>query len=284
VIHISALENPQVPSINKVRSYWDRRPCNIRHSSRPIGTREYFEEVESRKHFVEPHILEFAEFERCKGKRVLEIGCGIGTATVCFARAGATVTAVDLSEESLRLARKRVELFDLKDRVRFFSGNAEDLDQILPKGQYDLIYSFGVVHHTPNPERILRHLRSYLAPGGELRVMVYHRFSWKVFWILLTYGKGKFWKRPELVAKHSEAETGCPVTYTYSKSEFSQLLASCGFRATDVKVDHIFPYDIENYVQYRYVRVWYFRWMPQWMFRQLERMLGWHLCVRAVSA
>ncbi|MCS6894612.1 MAG: class I SAM-dependent methyltransferase, partial [Bacteroidia bacterium] len=62
--------------IDNVQKYWDNRPCNIRHSPKPVGTREYFDEVEKRKYFVEPHIPRFAEFPRWKGKKVLEIGCG----------------------------------------------------------------------------------------------------------------------------------------------------------------------------------------------------------------
>src|SRR5690348_1486316 len=73
-------------SVEEVREYWNRRPCNIRHSPKPVGSKEYFDEVEARKYFVEPHIPGFAQFARWSGKRVLEIGCGIGTDTINFAR------------------------------------------------------------------------------------------------------------------------------------------------------------------------------------------------------
>jgi 2-polyprenyl-3-methyl-5-hydroxy-6-metoxy-1,4-benzoquinol methylase len=116
----------QVP-IEQVKDFWDRRPCNIRHSPKRVGTREYFDEVEARKYFVEPHIPHFAQFERWKGKRVLEIGCGIGTDTINFARHGAYVTAVELSEKSLEIARQRAEVYGLQNHIRFYLGNAEEL-------------------------------------------------------------------------------------------------------------------------------------------------------------
>src|SRR5258708_18541766 len=94
--------------IRRVEEYWNARPCNIRHSRQPVGSRAYFDEVEERKYSVESHIPAFAEFPRWRGRRVLEIGCGIGTDTVSFARNGARVTSVDLSEKSLELARQRV--------------------------------------------------------------------------------------------------------------------------------------------------------------------------------
>src|SRR5262252_4765638 len=113
--------------IERVRDYWNARPCNVRHSPKPVGTREYFDEVEWRKYFVESHIPTFAEFERWRGRRVLEIGCGLGTDTINFARHGAQVTAVDLTEKSLELARQRAKVFGLEDRIRFVQANAERL-------------------------------------------------------------------------------------------------------------------------------------------------------------
>lgn len=268
-------------TVEEVRGYWDRRPCNIRHSPKPIGTREYFDEVEARKYMVEPHIPRFAQFERWRGKKVLEIGCGIGTDTVNFARKGAMVTAVDLSPQSLDLARKRVEVFGLQDQVQFYSGSAEELSSLVPIEAYDLIYSFGVIHHTPHPERVMDQMRHYAKPGTTVKLMVYYRHSWKVFWILMGYGKGQFWRLKELVAEHSEAQTGCPVTYTYTRDEGRKLIESSGFKTIDIFVDHIFPYRIPQYVKYEYVKDWPWSWMPDPAFRWMERHFGWHLCLTA---
>lgn len=268
-------------AVECVREYWDRRPCNIRHSPRPVGTREYFDEVEARKYFVEPHIPRFVEFERWRGKKVLEIGCGIGTDTINFARHCALVTAVDLSGKSLEIARLRAEAYGLADRIRFYQGSAEELSRIVPVEAYDLFYSFGVIHHTPHPERVIAQMRQYVRSGSTIKIMVYHRRSWKVLSILLTCGKGRFWRLAELVARHSEAQTGCPITYTYTRREAEALLTKHGLRIREAWVDHIFPYRISDYVRYRYVREWYFRRIPPVLFRWLERHFGWHLCLTA---
>jgi 2-polyprenyl-3-methyl-5-hydroxy-6-metoxy-1,4-benzoquinol methylase len=267
--------------IDHVREYWDRRPCNIRHSAAEIGTRRYFDEVETRKYFVEPHIPRLAQFERWRNKRVLEIGCGIGTDTMRFARAGAEVTAVDLSRASLDLAQRRAKVYGLEDRIHFYEADAERLAEVVPAETYDLVYSFGVIHHSPNPDKILGQVRdAFVRPGSTLKLMVYHKYSWKVFWILATQGRGAFWRLDDLVAENSEAQTGCPITHTYSRRGLRRLLEP-DFTVQEMWVDHIFPYRIPDYVQYRYVRQWYFRYLPPAAFRWLERQAGWHLCLTA---
>lgn len=261
-----------------VRDFWNRRPCNIRHSAKTIGSKEYFDEVERRKYFVEPHIPAFAQFEQWRGKRVLEIGCGIGTDTMNFARAGAKVTAMDLSDKSLEIARHRANIYGLTN-IHFLHGNAEELSSFLPVEPYDLIYSFGVIHHTPNPERVIDELRRYCQSNTVLKVMVYHRNSWKALEILLREGRGAFWKISELVERHSEAQTGSPVTYTYTPKSVRKLVD--GFWVDSISIEHIFPYEVDDYVQYRYVRAWFFRYLPESVFRWLEKHLGWHLCITA---
>ena len=267
-------------TVDRVKEYWNSRPCNIRHSPREVGTKEYFDEVEARKYFVEPHIPGFAEVEKWKGKKVLEIGCGIGTDTINFARAGAEVTTVDLSEKSMELARKRAAVLNFPN-IKFYAGNAEELSSFVPVEKYDLIYSFGVIHHTPHPERVIAELQKYAHPGTVLKVMVYYRYSWKVAGVILKYGHGAFWNYDKIIPLYSEAQFGSPVTFTYTKKNIGDLLA--GFKVTDVFVDHIFPYSIPEYIKYQYKKVWYFRWLPNFVFRALERSFGWHLCVTAVK-
>ena len=271
----------EVP-IEDVRRYWDNRPCNIRHSTLPVGTREYFDQVEARKYFVEPHIPAFAQFDLWSGKRVLEIGCGIGTDTINFARAGAQVVACDLSAESIKIASQRAEVFGLSERISFVNTDAELMEGV-PDGPFDLIYSFGVIHHTPNPEMVLKSARKRANGGAALKLMVYNRHSWKVAGIVFGQGKGRFWKADQLIAEQSEAQTGCPVTFSYTRSSVLDLVEPVGFRVKEVKVDHIFPYQVKEYVQYRYKKRLPFRVLPDRLMNDLESRLGWHLLVDAVA-
>ena len=103
---------------------------------------------------------------------------------------------------------------------------------------------------------------SFLAPGGTLKLMVYHRYSWKAFSVVMSYGRGAFWNLDRIIAQHSEAQEGCPVTYAYTKRQLQALIEGAGCRIQELFVDHIFPWRIPAYVQYRYEKVWHFRIVP----------------------
>jgi len=253
-----------MPTVEDVRAFWDRRPCNIRHSPREVGTREYFDEVERRKYFVEPHIPGFAQFDRWKGKKVLEIGCGIGTDAVNFARAGADYSAIELSSVSLEMAKRRFDVFGVGGQ--FVHGNSEDLSRFFPDASFDLVYSFGVVHHTPRPAEVIREIRKVVKPDGELRLMLYAKNSWKNLMI-------------DAGLDQPEAQTGCPIAFTYTPEEVRGLLE--GFDVIAIEQAHIFPYVIEKYVRYEYQLQPWFEAMPREMFEALERHLGWHLLITA---
>jgi len=95
------MTNQNDPILEKIQQYWNNQPCNVLHSKEPVGTERYFEEVSAKRYRAEPHILDFAGFHLWRGKRVLEIGCGIGTDAEQFARHGAEYVGIDISSDSL---------------------------------------------------------------------------------------------------------------------------------------------------------------------------------------
>lgn len=249
-------------SIETVRDYWDRQPCGIRHSAATVGSEAYFQEVTARRYKVQPHIPEFAGFRDWTGKRVLEIGCGIGTDGAEFARNGAIYTGIDLSPESLNVARQR---FDLEGLVgHLWEGDAEKLGHFAP-AVYDLVYSFGVLHHTPDPIRAVEEIRRVMHPGSEFRLMLYARNSWKAAMIAAGLDQ-------------PEAQDACPLWRTYTEEQARALLSA--FEILEMRQAHAFPYKIPEYKAGQYVRQPWFEAMPEPMFAALEKHLGWHLLIR----
>jgi len=158
----------------RVRAFWQAHPCGTKFSDAEMGTREFFERVEAHRYTKEWHIPEAANFAAARGLRVLEIGCGLGTDGAQFALAGANYTGVDLTEASVELARKKFQLSGL--RGEFQVADAEKLD--FADDSFDLVYSHGVLHHTPDTEKSVREIHRVLKPGGRAVVMLYHRGSY----------------------------------------------------------------------------------------------------------
>ena len=263
--------------IEKVKTFWDNRPCNIRHGTSPIGSKEYFDEVETRKYFVEPHLPAFANFEEWSGKDVLEVGCGLGTESINFVRAGANLTIVELSQKSLDLCKRRFEVYGLG--ATFILGNAEDVKTLVGGRKFDLIWSWGVIHHTPHPERVVNGIRSLLKPKGELRIMLYSKISYKMFWAMHTMNDWDMNRCGDIIRHHAEAQSGCPVAYTYSFTDVRKLLE--GFQILEMKKDHIFTWDIPHYINHEYVRDAAWGNVSDEDMAELERELGWHTLVKA---
>ena len=253
-----------IATIDDVKKYWDDRPCNVRHSSKEIGTKEYFDEVERKRYTAEPHIPLFADFPTWKGKKVLEIGCGLGTEGINFAKHGADYTGTDLSIESLNLAQNRFKVYNQKGR--FFQGNAENLSSFVNVEKYDLIYSFGVIHHSPKPNLIIDQIYKYMDDSTILKIMLYAKNSWKNYMI-------------DAELDQPEAQYGCPIANTYTEDEVSNLLH--GLEILSIEQNHIFPYQIEPYKQGQYIKEPWFESMPDKMFNTLKKKLGWHLLITA---
>lgn len=189
----------------RVRSFWQAEPCGTKTARAAPGTPEFFAQVEDARYRLEPFIPDFAEFHRWRDRDVLEVGVGLGTDFVNFARAGARLTGVDLTEAAVASVRRRLALEGLAADV--FVADAEALP--FPDASFDLVYSWGVLHHTPSPPAAVAEVHRVLRPGGEARVMLYSRRSWVAFGLWGRYGLLR--GRPlrslrDVVSSHMESE------------------------------------------------------------------------------
>ncbi len=157
----------------RVRRFWDNEPCGTRNSEEAAGSAAFFRTVEAHRYEQEFHIPLVAEFTEHAGHRVLEIGGGLGTDGRQFARHGAHYVDVDLSRQSLEMARRGFAVEQLPGR--FLNGDAEH--QPFRSGIFDVVYSHGVLHHTPDTERTIEEVHRLLKPGGKAIIMLYARES-----------------------------------------------------------------------------------------------------------
>lgn len=157
-----------------IRTFWNEHPCGAKFAAEDIGSPAFFDEVEHHRYALEPHILEMAPFDEARGKRVLELGCGIGTDGAQFSRKDGWYIGSDMTERAVRISQQRF-------RSEGLHGNFVILDaESLPysSDRFDIVYSHGVLHHTPDTERAFSEVHRVLKAGGKAVIMVYHRSSW----------------------------------------------------------------------------------------------------------
>jgi SAM-dependent methyltransferase len=158
----------------RVRAFWQQNPCGSKFADAPPGSRRFYELVEEHRYKKEWHIPAAAGFAQSKNLNVLEVGCGLGTDGAQFAKAGAKYTGIDLTDAAVGLAKRRFELFDLPGSFRV--ADAERLS--FANNSFDIVYSHGVLHHTPNTAAAVQEIHRVLRPGGKAVVMLYHRDSY----------------------------------------------------------------------------------------------------------
>jgi ubiquinone/menaquinone biosynthesis C-methylase UbiE len=169
----------------QVRDFWNENPCGTKFAQEQIGTPAFFAAIEQHRYATEWHIPLVADFPRWRDNQVLEIGCGLGTDAVQFARAGAHYTGVDLTPRSIELVRSRFQQQQLNGDLRV--ADAENLP--FPDNHFDLVYSHGVLHHTPDTQKAINEAHRVLKPGGRAMIMLYHRRSYNY------YGNIMFFRR-----------------------------------------------------------------------------------------
>ena len=215
----------------EVRSHWEKETCGTRYSTE-VDRSRYFRELADARYALEPYIAEIADFPRGKGKRVLEIGVGAGADFSRWCRYAEHVSGIDLTESAIELTRERLELEGVAES-RFDLQRMDCENLTFASGSFDIVYSYGVLHHSPDTPRAFAEVLRVLKPGGEFRGMVYHLHSWTTALLYVQHAllKGRLTKSPrEIVFDHLES----PGTKVYTVTEMKRLLAGLGYVDIDL--------------------------------------------------
>jgi SAM-dependent methyltransferase len=246
-----------VATIDEVREYWDQHIHDLEITRHPVGSPGFFADLDQ-YHFEKLHHLPLlVPFDACRGRTVLEVGCGAGVDLVRFARGGAVVTGVDISASAIELARANFQQQGLTVDLRVADG--EHLP--FPDDSFDFVYAHGVAQYTPSPQALVDECRRVLKPGGQAIFQVYNRVSWLN---LLS-------KVMKVGLEHDDA----PVLRTFSIGEFERLVR--GFDEVHI-VPERFPVTSRLHggwkgALYNGLFVSAFNAVP----RSMVRRFGWHL-------
>ena len=193
--------------LEAVKQFWNNHVHDWKVARSEVGTKGFFEEIEAYRFEKLSYLLRLVTFDGYPGKRVLDVGCGVGNDLSRFAKGGAHVVGVDLAEHSIELARLNFQQRGLDGE--FYVMNGEQLD--LPDNTFDVVYCHTVLHFTPHPSRMIKEIHRVLKPTGEAIVMTVNRRSWLNF----------LHKLMNVEIDHLDA----PIFWQYTKPEFRQLLS-----------------------------------------------------------
>lgn len=204
----------------QVKDYWNNQACGTQYTDKDKYTLEYFEEIENERYSKEPEIFSFAQFSRYHGKKILEVGLGAGTDFLQWVRSGADAFGIDLTPEAVEHVEKRLSLYNLS-ASEIKVADSEHLPY--PDNTFDLVYSWGVIHHTPNTENAFSEIYRVCKPGGKCKVMIYHRHSLLTFffWVKHALLKGKPFKSFASVLWDHMESIG---TKAYTTNEVREIL------------------------------------------------------------
>jgi glycosyltransferase involved in cell wall biosynthesis/SAM-dependent methyltransferase len=262
-----------VPDLYKqeAQQQWDADPCGSQYVSERENRLAFFKGVEEYRYGqYGPWMPELMEFDRHAGERVLEIGAGIGTDLAQFAMNGAIVTDLELSKGHMALARENFELRGLKGK--FICGDAENIP--FADASFDLVYSNGVIHHIPQTRQVVNEIYRVLKPGGKAIIMVYRENSLHYWRMMLDIGFARTmidkWSMGEIMSRNVELSSSGsrPLVKVYTSRQLRDLFKDF----SDVSI-------YRRQLVVSEVPVW-LRFLP---LKQLERLLGWNLILKAVK-
>lgn len=212
----------------RISEFWDIHPCGSFASDKPVGDIEFFEDVRSFRGGTQKFVYQLVDFQQFAGKSMLEVGCGLGSDLLHAAKAGASVVGIDISRRSVGLASKQFALSGIAGQ--FIHGDAESLP--FGNASFDVIYSFGVLHHTPDTVGAINECLRVLKSEGVLVLMLYNSTSW------LTVVEPYLWRikrflsrrefdestdRSEVVRRYDGEDN--PLGKAYSSVEVKRMLA-----------------------------------------------------------
>jgi len=256
------LQELKLENKEAIKQYWDNEPCGTRNIPYPIGSFPYFQAIENRRYKLD-HITEKYNLIDYKGKHLLEVGCGIGTDLVQISRTGVHVTGMDISPKSVMMARENLRLFQCEGVV--IEGDAENIPY--KDCSFDVVKSWGVIHHLANPDKAISEIHRVLKPNGEVCVMLYHKPSLVVLQMWLAFGL--FRLKPlrsieDILANHHESLGTKAYTVKQVRDMFSEF--------KNLKIDlRATSYDL---------RYWRDKYFPSWMVKLVPRQLGWYVIVQ----
>jgi ubiquinone/menaquinone biosynthesis C-methylase UbiE len=254
----------------KVRDFWNADPCG----SRYLDDHGDFEAHARARYQLEPYIHEFAGFAQSDGQRVLEVGVGMGADYLEWLKAGALAIGVDLSSTSLERAQRRCEMAGYAPDLRV--SDAEHLP--FPDNTFDVVYSYGVMHHSPDPPQCVREALRVLKPGGALRIMIYHHPSLTGFMLWLRFG----WLRGKSLRLSVHDHLESPGTKSYTQEEARSILQ--GFEEIEF-LQAFSPGDLlsnepsSRFQGLAYRIIW--RMYPRFLVRRFGAKLGLFLLISA---
>ena len=246
-----------------IRDYWDENIHDLGIASSPVGTPAFFRELDEYRFSKLEYLPEIIDFNRFKNKNLLEVGCGIGTDLVRFAKAGAIVTGIDISISAIELANQNFSQQGLSADLRIMNGEATEFKD----NTFDAIYAFSVLQYSLNAQKMVNEMYRVLKPGGEAILMVYNRNSWLNFLSKLT----------RTTIENQDA----PVLNLYSIKEFQNLLAPFD-RPTIVAERFPVQTKLQKGIRAKIYNIFFVR-LFYLIPRHLIEKTGWHLVAFATK-
>ncbi|ODS23477.1 hypothetical protein AB835_08565 [Candidatus Endobugula sertula] len=246
----NSLEEHEVreSSNRQARKTWENKTVGGHRSSASNDTLEYFQQMRDYRYGYEtPFIVNTFNFSDLQGKRILEIGVGNGIDAVEMLSNGAIYTGIDITQNHLELTKRFINFsFNKEEQERLLEDVVEgDMLTVDLPGNYDVVYSFGVLHHIAHEADFLNKIHSLLKPNGELRIAVYSKYSFFNIWMIVTWilknrMKNLLTDWQSNVAENSEL--GSPVVIKIrTRSEVEKMLKQAGFK--------VVKYECKGFVQ-----------------------------------